>query len=127
MFVTPGGKIDVPFRGRLVFFLEGMQDIDGFSHPGVIDHAISAGFVRNPKLFDTLPYDQHRLEVVGPAAALDLVKLIAGILANVARKVADTFERSAKERNRLHDLNYVSFDIVFKLYILAGCVPARDY
>lgn len=85
--VSFGGKVNVTLGGRLGLFLESMKDIDGFGPAGVIDDAESAGFIDDTKLFDALPYDRHRLEVVGLSTALEFIELKAGILTNVSRKV----------------------------------------
>ena len=81
-----------------------MENVHRFGAPGEVDHAVSAARIRDAKLLDTPADTQHRFEVIGLIAALDLVGLITPIVPGVLWEVPQAFEGIAQEAHRPHEL-----------------------
>ena len=99
------------FRRCPGFLVEGVKDIDCLHAPRHVNHTISAARFEDANLFHTLADGGHRLEIVGLAAALDLIELITRVMPRVVGEVSQALQRIAKKAHGSHKLYYIQLDI----------------
>ena len=83
-----------------------MQDMHGVFKPGRIHHSKPSVVVIDDDLFYTLADDGQGLEAVRLLASLDLVDLVAAVLANARRKASQIFQRASPEPDGFRRLRF---------------------
>jgi hypothetical protein len=92
------------FRRCPGFLVEGVKDVDCLHAPRYVNHTISAARFEDANLFHTLADGGHRLEIVGLAAALDLIELITRVMPRVVGEVSQALQRISKKAHGPHCL-----------------------
>ena len=74
-----------------------MQDVNAIGQSRRVNHAKSARVVPHANFFNTFANRGHGFDIIRLHASLNPIKLTAGILPRVARKLTQAFERVAEK------------------------------